>query len=561
MYLSKGDQSYRLTEVGPPIHYNASRPTIALLNANPFAEGIANLGAQAIAQALIDAEYNVEFAFADTPTSGQPFIGNFVTPADCSVFAVSIPFEDTYHHVVRLLRFCGIEPLGSERDNSDPIVVAGGLSLINPMPLSPFFDAMVIGEGREAIVTVADMVTHARSRGAGRSDILDLLAAIPHVFVPSRYCISYDAAGVIADFRPLGGAPSSIKVARPLDMSKHPLVSTWTSPRACYKYDDYFSLMVAMGCHKKCPFCVVGLVQGDEGGKALNINLEQVLRLSQERREKYGTNLVKLFFASSFSRESAIDSLDLKDLLRAMLELGFHSRVGSLNVRQADEELLLLVKQSGQCRVTFAPEASESLRVSVGKSYSKDEKITSIARMAASVGMGLDLYTMIGLPEEKPHHISDLAGLVRECAHATNPGQALEVSINPCFAKAQTPYERYATVRPEVARHRFRYLRSCLSDVRDIRWVSVIEDAMCYYQPILALGGPELATVLLDMSSRYLPTEDDWRSSVWRNVGDDSRYFRERPEDERLPWQHIIYNDHDQMAVRLKVHRSKAARA
>ena len=55
-------------------------------------------------------------------------------------------------------------------------VIAGSLALINPMPLAPFFDAMIIGEGREAIIAVSATVLDARARGLRRPAILELLA-------------------------------------------------------------------------------------------------------------------------------------------------------------------------------------------------------------------------------------------------------------------------------------------------------------------------------------------------------------------------------------------------
>jgi radical SAM superfamily enzyme YgiQ (UPF0313 family) len=553
---------FRLTPKGPPIGFDPGRPTIALLNANPFAEGIANLGAQVVAKSLMDDGFNVEFGFADTVVAQRPLLGGFIAPTQCDVIAVSVPFEDTYHHVPRMLRTCGIATRAAARGDGDPIVVAGGMALINPMPLAPFFDAMIIGEGRETVVAVCHEVVDALRAGLPRDVLLRRLAAIPHVFVPALYAFEVDPNGSVVSCHRDDAAPAEITPARPLDMTRHPIASLWTTPRACYKYDDYYSIMVAMGCHLKCPFCVVGHVQGAEGGLAMNIGLGTVLELAEARRAEWATNLVKLFFASSFSETSSIDPLDLSNLLEVMYDRGFEVRVGSLNVRQADDRLLGLVKALGQERVTFAPETGATLRPAVGKSYSKDDKLFYIAERAGEQGLGLDLYTMVGVPEEQPEHVRELAQLIGTVRHVLPPASSLEVSINPAFAKAQTPYERYATLRPEEVRVRFALLRSALPDGEDgIEWVSVIDDPMCYYQPILALGGPELADVLEDVSVRFRPREDDWRAAVDRHVGGDDRYFRSRDPDETLPWQHITYNPHERLSLRLLGYRRRANRS
>jgi radical SAM superfamily enzyme YgiQ (UPF0313 family) len=551
---------FRLAPKGPAIGFSPTRPTVALLNANPFAEGIANLGAQVVAKALMDAELNVDFGFADTVVPQRPLLGGFVAPTRCDVVAVSVPFEDTYHHVPRMLRTCGIPTRAAARCDGDPVVVAGGMALINPMPLSPFFDAMVIGEGREVMVEVCREVVAARRGGVPRADLLRRLAAIPHVFVPALYAFEVDEHGAVVSCRRDGAAPAEITPARPLDMTRHPIASLWTTPRACYKYDDYYSVMVAMGCHLKCPFCVVGHVQGAESGLAMNIGLSTVLELAEARRAQWGTGLVKLFFASSFSETSSIDPLDLGNLLEVMYDRRFEVRVGSLNVRQADDRLLGLVKALGQERVTFAPETGASLRPAVGKSYSKDDKLYYIAERAGQHGLGLDLYTMIGVPEERPEHVRELAQLIGAVRRILPRGSSLEVSVNPAFAKAQTPYERYATLRPEEVRRRFALLCSALPDGEDgIGWVSVIDDPMCYYQPILALGGAELADVLEEVGARFRPREDDWRAAM-RRLGGDDRYFRSRERDETLPWQHITYNSHERLSLRLQGYRRRANR-
>jgi len=377
--------------------------------------------------------------------------------------------------------------------------------------------------------------------------------------VPVLYRFDYDDKGAVVNCTRDADAPASIAPGRPLDMDRHPIHSIWTTERACYKYPDYYSIMIAMGCHLKCPFCVVGNVQGQEGGRALNISLDTIVEMALSRRAQFATNLIKLFFASSFSSQAAIDPLSLKNLLGVMLGHGFECRVGSLNIKQADDELLGLVRRAGQTRVTFAPETGAGLRQSIGKPYSRDDKLVHIAGRAGRHELGLDIYTMIGVPGEEPQHVRELAELIARVRAALAPEQSLEVSINPAFSKAQTPYERRATIPPEEARARFAYLRSLLPSEDGIEWVTVIDDPMAYYQPILAMGGPELAAVLDRVSPHFAPTENHWRSAVDRLLGEARRYYRDRDPDEVLPWQHIVYNSHEKLALRLDAHRARAA--
>ena len=88
--------------------------------------------------------------------------------------------------------------------------------------------------------------------------------------------------------------------------------------------------------------------------------------------------------------------------------------------------------------------------------------------------------------------------------------------------------------------------------------MSVIGDPMCYYQPILALRGEELAPALVDLSRTFHPSEEEWRLAIWTHVGDDRRYFSDRREDGVLAWQHIVFNDHRRLQARFESHRERA---
>ena len=88
--------------------------------------------------------------------------------------------------VVRMLEAAGIPARRRDRDARHPLVVAGGpLTFSNPAPLGAIVDAIVVGEADSRVV---DVVRAAESAGT-RDAQLDAVAAIPHVFVPSRHSV------------------------------------------------------------------------------------------------------------------------------------------------------------------------------------------------------------------------------------------------------------------------------------------------------------------------------------------------------------------------------------
>lgn len=540
-----------LVAAGPELTRYPGNPVVGLLNANPFGYGIANLGGNAIAHYLLANEVNVHFAFADTVEDRRFFIDTDLAPSSCDVLAISVPFEDTYLSVLRLLSRTGMPLLAADRDDTVPLVVGGGMAMINPLPLQDCFDVLVIGEGREALLELTRRWIAARAAGHSRDAALEEMVEIPGVYVPSHYSIELDPGGYVAGFECRNGRETVIANV-PLDMSAHPICSVWTSRYACYEQDDYFSVMAAMGCHKKCPFCVVGHVQGARSGRALTMDEDVIVDLAIRRYETYGTRFVKIFFSSAFSPdEGDINSRAIKDLLRRFIELGFQCRVGSLNVRQADDELFELLSRVGQRSVTFAPETVEQLRPRLGKSYITDSKLVDLATLAGKHSFSLNIYSLGGLPGETTETTREYAGLLRMLRAAQGGRGSMFVHYNPAFMKAQTPYAFLGNITPDEIRARYRLLRDLLADL-DVEFVSVVDDPMAYYQPVLALGDHNSARVLRHLYRRHVVTEQNWRRAFLELGLSDERYFTAKDPDRRLPWEHIAHTDQARLRRRAR---------
>jgi radical SAM superfamily enzyme YgiQ (UPF0313 family) len=74
---------------------------------------------------------------------------------DFDILAITLPYEQLYTNVLTLLDLAGMPLRAAERDESYPLVIAGGHAAYNPEPMADFIDLFVIGEGEEAIVEVA----------------------------------------------------------------------------------------------------------------------------------------------------------------------------------------------------------------------------------------------------------------------------------------------------------------------------------------------------------------------------------------------------------------------
>ena len=69
------------------------------------------------------------------------------------IIGFSLQYELSYTTVLNMLHLGGIPIKHEERMNlsGTPLVIAGGPCTVNPLPMSAFIDAFLIGDGEEAV--------------------------------------------------------------------------------------------------------------------------------------------------------------------------------------------------------------------------------------------------------------------------------------------------------------------------------------------------------------------------------------------------------------------------
>ena len=100
-----------------------------------------------------------------------------------------------YFNVLELIDLAGIPVRSAERGDDDPIILAGGPSASNPMPLAPFVDAFFEGEAEEGLERIVEILETAPTR----AERLARLAELPFLWVPERGAYPVERA-VFADF-------------------------------------------------------------------------------------------------------------------------------------------------------------------------------------------------------------------------------------------------------------------------------------------------------------------------------------------------------------------------
>ncbi|HTM20613.1 MAG TPA: radical SAM protein, partial [Kofleriaceae bacterium] len=131
---------------------------VALVYPSPYRAAMSSLGYQQIYRVL-NAIPDVAAHRAMLPddpaawrAAGTPLITlEAETPVgNYPVIAFSVAYELEIPGLVECLELAGVPVLARDRGPGDPLVVCGGpLTFSNPVPLAPFADVIIMGEGEE----------------------------------------------------------------------------------------------------------------------------------------------------------------------------------------------------------------------------------------------------------------------------------------------------------------------------------------------------------------------------------------------------------------------------
>ena len=140
----------------------AASVRFALAFPNFYSVGMASLGFQLV-YALVNAhsDASCERVFLPDPddlteherSRLELFTLETLSPlSNFDVVGFSVSWEMDFVNLLRMLRLANIPLRRKERDETRPLIVAGGpCATINPEPLAEFVDAYVVGDGEEVI--------------------------------------------------------------------------------------------------------------------------------------------------------------------------------------------------------------------------------------------------------------------------------------------------------------------------------------------------------------------------------------------------------------------------
>jgi len=459
------------------------------------------------------------------------------------IIGFSLLYELNYTNVFTILELAHIPFFSRQRDDSHPVIIAGGPCTCNSEPIADLFDAIVVGDGENVVMEMSD--AWLTWKASGKSDKKTLLRAWSHiagVYIPLFFKPKYDENG----FQTLVPEFSDYKEIKRVVVDDLDHVAFPDAPIIPYgkPVHDRLRIEIARGCTRGCRFCQAGMIYRPVRERSL----ETLLSLSEACIASTGYEDLSLLSLSTGDYECILPLME--SLMNRYKSRRMAVSLPSLRVGTLTPELMQLVKKVRKTGFTIAPEAgSQRLRDVINKNITQEE-IENTVKNAFSLGWQvIKLYFMIGLPTETNDDLQAIIDLVKKLRKIKGPNEQkgkLNVSVATFIPKPHTPFQWASQISLADSKQKIRWLKKNLKMPGvQFKWqnpeVSILEG-------LWARGDRRLSRLLVNAykkGCKFDGWSDKFRYQLWQealcNEGVDIDFYTTRVRDtaEPLPWDYI----------------------
>ncbi|HSR21272.1 MAG TPA: TIGR03960 family B12-binding radical SAM protein [Anaerolineales bacterium] len=470
--------------------------------------------------------------------------------ADFDLVGFSLPYETLYTNTLNLLDLAGIPLRSADRDETHPIVIAGGHAATNPEPMHAFIDAFVIGEGEEVIHEILEvLIAHqaieaaARPRLRSREAALRALAKLKGVYVPRYYRVQYLDDGTVRSVEPLAAGIPQPVVKRIL-AELPPPPTNFIVPNI-ETVHNRVSVEIMRGCTRGCRFCQAGMITRPVRERSI----EEIVSAAEQAVNSTGFEELALLSLSSSDFGRIVE-------LTQRVSERFKGRkltvsLPSLRIESVSIDLMDKLREHYSGGFTLAPEAAtERMRRIINK-YISDQEIVDTSREIYRRGWTtLKLYFMIGHPSET---LEDVRAIAHLCKRVIDAGRSvagwkikLHAGVSTFVPKPQTPFQWVPADRRESILAKQALLKRELRDPNiKLRWTEP-EDTLL--EAWLSRGDRRMAEVVFAAwrrGAKFDAWNEKGNAAAWAEAfaeqGLDPAFYTHRPRrtDEVFPWDHI----------------------
>ncbi len=435
---------------------------------------------------------------------------------EMDLIGFSFGYELLATNVLQILDLGKVPFRRDQRTESDPIVVAGGPGITNPVPLGPLFDGVYIGEAEAGFLETIEKLAQLKESGAGRTEQLRVLHDQRSVWYSGR--LTPVQRAVWAGF------------------GRHEAEAGFPVPNFRVAH-DHGVVEIMRGCPQGCRFCHAGIHYRPYRMKSHEMVEEEVSQLV----DRYGYRDITLSSLSS-GDYAGIDRL-LKRLNDRFSSRGVSFQLPSLRIDSFTLgllEQLSVVKRAG---LTFAIETADPLGQRAVNKLVPLEKTISILREAYAAGWRrAKFYFMVGLPVPGKETENEAILSYVRAVLAEVPVE-LNINIGTFIPKPHTPFQWSRQFDDEEARTQLHSLKKSMPKGVKLNYH---DPFLSLVEGIIARGDDRTWPFILDAytAGARLDAWDEYvRKDIWRDAIDAHpgvlRSIGGFATDEVLPWDGI----------------------
>lgn len=467
---------------------------------------------------------------------------------DMDMVGFTLQYEMSFSTILNMLDLAQIPLLSCERGEDMPIVAAGGPCAFNPEPLADFIDMFLIGDGEELLPQVMELHLKCREEGLSKKEFLEKAAQLTGVYVPAFYEVEYNDDNTIKSLCKLNeNAPDKVLryILPSTEEAEFPTNPVIPMVEAVH---DRAVVETFRGCTRGCRFCQAGMIYRPVRERSK----EKIIDLATKQIENTGNDELSLLSLST-SDYSRFEDLTL-DLMSYCKANNVSLSLPSLRIDKFAFEVLGKIQEYKKSGLTYAPEAgTQRLRDVINKGVTEDDIYTSVEQAISLGWHHIKLYFMIGLPTETTEDLDGIAEIAQNIININKKYNGpkggrfrLTVSVSNFVPKADTPFqwERQNTPEEFVEKHNY------LSEKLKIKGVTFNyhDSFTSVCEAVFARGDRRTGKALLEAhklgcrldgwTEHFYP--DRWKKAFEiSGVSPEFYAFRQRSQEEILPWDHI----------------------
>ncbi|WP_432664238.1 TIGR03960 family B12-binding radical SAM protein [Wukongibacter baidiensis] len=469
--------------------------------------------------------------------------------SDLDIIGFTLQYELSYSNILNMLNLGKIPLRSSERDESHPIIIAGGPCSYNPEPLAEIVDIVTLGESEESLIEVLDIYREIKSKGFNRDKFLEEVSKIEGIYVPSFYEVSYKEDGTIESVKPKKEEyPAKVKKRIIKDLNDAFYPEKVIVPFADVVHNRAM-IEIFRGCTRGCRFCQAGMIYRPIRERTSDKALELVDKLLKNTG----------FEEISISSLSTSDYSELNEFVRALIDKYLNNRVGisvpSLRLDSFSIKLIEEIQKVRKTGLTFAPEAgTQRLRDVINKGVVEKDLIDAVSNAFGLGWSTVKLYFMIGLPTETYDDLDGIADLGRKVVDSyynvpkekRNKGLKVTISTSSFVPKPFTPFQWEPQDKIDDLIEKQNHLKGKLKH-KNISY-NYHDSKTSFLEGVFARGDRRLGEVLIrafEKGCKFDGWQEHFKYNEWMEAIDecglDPAFYanRRREYDEILPWDHI----------------------